>query len=636
MTRIFNHRRFRRAGASRLVFGFLAVLLFLLGSSPVLAVREIVVREGESLSLIAQRELGDMERWTELARLNGITDPRRLQAGQRLALPGGDEAMSGGGEQVLPAVAHVMGVPSLRRNTGAVRVRAASGGGWSDLMAATRLEPGLAVMTANTGRADFLAGDLSGELGPFSVVTLAELMDEPRRARIRIDLGDISLRSSRTAVHVEARAGRVLLEAGEVRIQVDATGTLKLTVIGGSATVIGLDGQRVPVPAGSVATARVGGGAEVAASVGAVRLLSPADGAVLVERDVQFTWEPVSGARGYLLHLVPLVAGQPELRQEVANPSLEVRGVPEGEYSWRVTPRGVSDAAPSPTARFRVNRSAPDLALNPPALEAGRWVLRGRTVAGARLSAGSIELVADDAGDFLVDLGPLEGLTVVGVEARVGSGGAVARAAIAIAGRVPSRQCPVAVLVPRGRVLLGGEPAAEFLDLSDGANRIAWAWEHDGARVAAGTLALELDLTPPEILAIRSAPEQVGADQEVAVFVKARDRGTGLAGPQTATLTVEGPDSASMTLTATDLTAAGEYRFVFRTPARLTRGLYRVTRLEVADRDGNAVLLETRGTVVEARGAGTTPARADDAPTTHRQLLKDIFLIGIGALLGSL
>jgi hypothetical protein len=43
--------------------------------------------DGEDLSSIAARELGDARRWREIADLNGIRDPRAITAGQTLRLP---------------------------------------------------------------------------------------------------------------------------------------------------------------------------------------------------------------------------------------------------------------------------------------------------------------------------------------------------------------------------------------------------------------------------------------------------------------------------------------------------------------------------------------------------------------------
>jgi hypothetical protein len=42
---------------------------------------------GESLASIAARELGDAERWIEIAQLNGIRDPTAVEPGQVLRLP---------------------------------------------------------------------------------------------------------------------------------------------------------------------------------------------------------------------------------------------------------------------------------------------------------------------------------------------------------------------------------------------------------------------------------------------------------------------------------------------------------------------------------------------------------------------
>ena len=51
--------------------------------------RAYVVRSGDTLGEIAQRELGSASRWTEIRDLNPGLDPRRLAVGQRLSLPAG-------------------------------------------------------------------------------------------------------------------------------------------------------------------------------------------------------------------------------------------------------------------------------------------------------------------------------------------------------------------------------------------------------------------------------------------------------------------------------------------------------------------------------------------------------------------
>lgn len=49
--------------------------------------RTVVVRSGETLSQIAQRELGTVRRLPELLELNGIEDPDDVRAGATLKLP---------------------------------------------------------------------------------------------------------------------------------------------------------------------------------------------------------------------------------------------------------------------------------------------------------------------------------------------------------------------------------------------------------------------------------------------------------------------------------------------------------------------------------------------------------------------
>jgi len=54
--------------------------------------RVYVVRPGDTLSVIAQRELGTCKRWPEIAALNGDLDPAKLRQGMRLRMPEGSGA----------------------------------------------------------------------------------------------------------------------------------------------------------------------------------------------------------------------------------------------------------------------------------------------------------------------------------------------------------------------------------------------------------------------------------------------------------------------------------------------------------------------------------------------------------------
>lgn len=58
--------------------------------------RDYVVKSGDTLSEIAQRELGSSRRWQEIVALNPGLDPARLRSGKTIRLPG-DARVAGGG-----------------------------------------------------------------------------------------------------------------------------------------------------------------------------------------------------------------------------------------------------------------------------------------------------------------------------------------------------------------------------------------------------------------------------------------------------------------------------------------------------------------------------------------------------------
>jgi hypothetical protein len=57
------------------------------GPKPAASGKTYTVKAGDTLSKIAQAQLGNASRWPEISRLNGIRDPKAIKVGQKLRLP---------------------------------------------------------------------------------------------------------------------------------------------------------------------------------------------------------------------------------------------------------------------------------------------------------------------------------------------------------------------------------------------------------------------------------------------------------------------------------------------------------------------------------------------------------------------
>jgi hypothetical protein len=180
-------------------------------------------------------------------------------------------------------------------------------------------------------------------------------------------------------------------------------------------------------------------------------------------------------------------------------------------------------------------------------------------------------------------------------------------------------------MVPDGRVLIDDAPAPSTFQAAEGMNALSWQWRVGEDRVAMGRLEIPLDLTPPEIHAIASTPRAITSGDVITVRVAAVDRGIGLGAPSTASLRLVGAGGFSATVAAESLDG-GEYVFRVPTPRTLKTGVVQVSRLEIADADGNAIVLTAEGMAVEA----TNPKSR-----LHR-FLSNVFLVGIGVVLGAL
>ncbi|MBL4889590.1 MAG: LysM peptidoglycan-binding domain-containing protein [Candidatus Lindowbacteria bacterium] len=581
--------------------------------------KEVKIKKGDTLARIARRELGSAHRWQEIARLNDIRNPRALKVGSRIVLPG-DEIT-----EAASAPPHVGNGASIRRIAGAVRIGGSNNGPWTVLDGATALENGTWIMTANTGRADIATGKAMIDLGKFTIAEVADLTQDGS-INLVLHIGEIEIAAQGTAVTLRTRTGNLMLMNSNVKVFASEKGSVRILGFDGITEVMTVTGQNIKLGAGRTLVLNPGQAPKMGEFQSPIQLQSPVRDAVVTENDVLFEWSPVDGVSEYRFVLRSTDPTLPGIEQMLRKNMILVESVPEGNYTWRVWPLGVRNTVPSKVGHIRIDRSAPELKAWASPGPNGEFIVRGQTVPGAMVSAAGqmVQVMAD--GSFEHTVPEVKGLAVLGITSQIRLGGSISRTAVAFMNESSSSMVNSMAWILEGEVMVDGQAVPSQVEITEGRNTIPWEWHIGGRIVAQGTADVLIDRTPPEIHEIRTESAKVTSGEEVVLFVKASDRGVGLGSPMHAKMKLVGPRKFSTEIVAESLNGANEYVFRFMTPKNMVDGTLQVTHLEVSDVEGNSTVISSEGMsteVVDPRGR-------------TRRFIKNAFLIGLGALIGSL
>lgn len=437
--------------------------------------RIYVVRPGDTLSVIAENELGAASRWREIARRNGIENPDRIYVGMRLELP--DEAAGAGGvvaearavleraeralggryersalryarDEILAAEAALragypedararadrarreierilsaagVGVPQevvMARLAGPVRARASSDAPWSDLPGETTALPGVEVMTSSLGTAQVRTGGVEARLAPSGILSVPRA--EIRDGRLRIDLALATGEARVTGKGGAARRVRISAGAGALELEGPFEALARALPDGGydfelreGAGTVTSGARTVSLVSGQRAAGRPGGEIEVEGAAEGIRLLAPAEGARIAADEVRFRWEATRPAAAFRFTLRD--AHGASVERTLSVPRITVTNLSEGDYTWEVRPLDEDERLlPGLAAgRFTVFSHARVLEIESVRGENGVLVVRGRAWPGATVRAEGAAAEADDEGDFRLDLVPPEAPAVL-------------------------------------------------------------------------------------------------------------------------------------------------------------------------------------------------------------------------------
>ena len=314
-----------------------------------------IVRPDESLYVIAERYLGDPERWRLLARLNpGIHDPDLIRPGQRLRV----RVDSG----VSPDTAQMSRVS--RRVEEQLRPY-----DWSPALEANFLNTRDGVRTFEASSAELVFADDSRlVITEDTLVFLGrrgEVEQSVRRDEIEVVVGQADLDAGADA-NYDLLIGDSLLRPqvgadgrAQARARRPEAGGAELMVFEGE-SVVEAGGESVPVAEGMGTVVKKGEPpAPPEKLLPAPQPLSPEAGSEWAIPNPRFDWQPLEGASNYVVEVCRdadctlLEARYPALEEtSFKPPPLE-----EGSYFWRLTavaPSGL-DGYPSAAREFSVS-----------------------------------------------------------------------------------------------------------------------------------------------------------------------------------------------------------------------------------------------------------------------------------------
>ena len=323
-----------------------------------------MVRPGDTLRSLTARYLGSEERWRENWQLNAdqIANPDLIRPGQeiRLVLP-----------PKLPADGALLRQVSNRVEDQPTPMS------WNDSQDRELLRSRDGVKTHENSSAELeFSDDTRLLLTEQSTVFIGEESKAPAqvdRQQIEIVVGQADLKAPRAAEASDRY--EIVLGDAKATPKRDPAGSLetRARLAEKGAQLMVYHGESALTAAGAEVTVATGMGSSVPRGeppappeklLPAARDLEPAAGARLATPRPTFRWQPVAGARHYVVEICrdERCAVLLERVAEVAEASWQPAGLPVASLFWRVTavsPSGL-DGYPATAVPFEITSTAPD------------------------------------------------------------------------------------------------------------------------------------------------------------------------------------------------------------------------------------------------------------------------------------
>ncbi|MBP7654826.1 FecR domain-containing protein, partial [Candidatus Dependentiae bacterium] len=404
--------------------------IYIVFSSSIIAAEKIeymnyIAKKGDTLYSLAEKYLGNFQKWKELAKLNKIKNPNAVPLGTVIKIPVTDEK-----------------VYTLESVSGDVLFRRNPMDAWNKATEKDSFPEGVEFKTQNKSRAlvktkdediiilrdnteiNFQRPDVSKKSakslklssGVLDIKVMKKLNNKTKEAtfEVKTPIGVVGVRGTKFIFDYDTETQKNKLSVNEGLVKNSASGkTVEVAEGFGSIT------EKGSTPSAPIALPRQ------------PELLFPKAGYLTNKNEINLEWSKISEAYTYKIELaydtfftkLEASAFIPKGGSHLTKETVKTNEIPDGKFYWRVTALDANglEGQPSAFESFNISRTIPILDINSPdnfGITEEAIIISGVTNPYNEVFINSSKILADESGKFAASMIFKPGIALLHIKSR--------------------------------------------------------------------------------------------------------------------------------------------------------------------------------------------------------------------------